>query len=209
MYDRKTNRQRPFCFADFACEADLEEALQMNGRTFKSVVLRMNRAGQKEESKDKQLLSVQTQPRLNVRTEGLGLNVNATEWMGSAAPMTSYWTPEVDPQVAQSSIWTTHVGEDGMPMHSTMENGHDGFVPAWHEQDYQGYEDFQFVDQVNDVWMPPNSALEFPHSVSWEETMAGNAVADLGRTLWVGGMTGPEIEEEDFKEWFKGVCTCR
>ncbi|KAI8055507.1 hypothetical protein BDF22DRAFT_677496 [Syncephalis plumigaleata] len=51
MFDRKTGRQRPFCFVEFTSEAYLAEALELSGKKLKSADVKINRAGHKESSK--------------------------------------------------------------------------------------------------------------------------------------------------------------
>jgi RNA recognition motif-containing protein len=48
MYDRKTGKQRPFCFVDFDTEERLSQALTMNGQLLKNIEVKMNRAGYKD-----------------------------------------------------------------------------------------------------------------------------------------------------------------
>ena len=44
MYDRKTQKQRPFCFVDFCSDKALEQALVLDGRPFKRATINVNRA---------------------------------------------------------------------------------------------------------------------------------------------------------------------
>jgi RNA recognition motif-containing protein len=45
MFDRNSGKQRAFCFVEFDCAANRDEAMKLSGRQLKGHTIKLNRAG--------------------------------------------------------------------------------------------------------------------------------------------------------------------